>query len=59
MKCLSCDVVLSNAEATRKYKSSGTFVDLCNHCFAPVADSIPVIEGKGANNGQEESFEEE
>lgn len=33
MKCLSCDVPLSDFEATRRYESSGEFVDLCNSCF--------------------------
>lgn len=32
MKCLSCDVPLSDYESTRKYED-GTFVDLCNHCW--------------------------
>lgn len=32
MRCLACNVELSDFEATRKYES-GEFVDLCNHCF--------------------------
>lgn len=33
MKCLACDRILSDFEATRKFSGSGEFVDLCNHCF--------------------------
>jgi len=33
MKCLACDKILSDFEATRKFSGSGEFVDLCNHCF--------------------------
>lgn len=32
MKCLACDVILTDFEATRRYEN-GTFIDLCNHCF--------------------------
>ena len=32
MKCLSCDCILTDFEATRKY-SSGEYVDLCNSCL--------------------------
>lgn len=42
MKCLACDVILTPFEATRRYKSSGDCVDLCNACFRPIADQIPV-----------------
>jgi len=45
MRCLSCDRKLSDYESTRKYASSGTFVDLCNRCFAEIAEDIPDIEG--------------
>lgn len=33
MKCLACDKILSDFEATRRYSSEGEFIDLCNHCF--------------------------
>lgn len=32
MKCLSCDKILSDFEATRKYEN-GEFVDMCNSCL--------------------------
>ena len=33
MKCLACDRILTDFEATRKFHQSKEFVDLCNHCF--------------------------
>lgn len=33
MHCLSCDKVMTDYEATRRYESSGEFIDLCNGCF--------------------------
>lgn len=44
MRCLSCDRRLNARESTRKYSSSGTFVDLCDRCFSYVADDIPDTE---------------
>lgn len=43
MKCRACDCVLSDYEATRRYSSSGAFVDLCNDCFSPIAEDVPTI----------------
>lgn len=56
MRCLSCNHILSDKEATRKYASSRTFVDLCDHCFDTVVDEIPVIEGSGE---QSDPYDEE
>lgn len=47
MRCLSCDKRLNEREATRKYSSSGSFIDLCDRCFATVAEEIPDIEENG------------
>jgi hypothetical protein len=57
MRCLSCDRKLSDRESTRKYASSGTFVDLCNRCFSDVAEDIPDIDGTGID--LVDDFEEE
>ena len=34
MKCLSCDVILTDREATRKSINTGEYLDLCNHCLS-------------------------
>jgi len=44
MRCLSCDKNLTDFEATRKYTSTGGFVDLCNWCFGSIADQMTVLE---------------
>jgi len=44
MKCLSCDVILSDFEATRKYAGSGQFVDLCNKCFKTIDSDVVTTE---------------
>lgn len=44
MRCLSCDVALSDFEATRKYCGTTHYVDLCNKCFGTVEDTLDVDE---------------
>lgn len=34
MHCLACDRILSDYEATRKYKGTQVFIDLCANCFS-------------------------
>ena len=44
MHCKQCDRELTDFEATRMDLRDGTYVDLCNDCFAVVAQFIPVRE---------------
>lgn len=50
MRCLSCNKIMTPKEATRKYASTGTFIDLCDHCFADVEEDIPFVEGVTFND---------
>lgn len=42
MRCLACNTILTDYEATRRYKSTGGFVDLCNHCYNE--SDVPTLE---------------
>ena len=44
MRCLACQRVLSDFEATRRYAESQEFVDLCDVCFECVRGSFDVTE---------------
>ena len=44
MKCLSCDCVLSDFEATRKSATTGEFLDMCNNCFETIKYDVQVLE---------------
>ena len=57
MRCLSCNCVLTDKEATRKYATSGTFIDLCDNCFSDVAEDIPSIDG--IDNGHDDEYGQE
>lgn len=59
MRCLSCNVVLTDFEATRKYKSSGDYLDLCENCFKPIADKVLVIERLDLLTTEDVDFEED
>lgn len=44
MRCLSCNAVLNDKEATRKYKESKEYLDLCDFCFDPIKTDVEVID---------------
>ena len=44
MRCIACDVELTDYEATRRYATSREFVDLCNRCAAVSLDESDVID---------------
>ena len=44
MRCLACNKRLNSRESTRKYSSSGNYIDLCDHCFSFVSEEIPDTE---------------
>lgn len=63
MRCLACNVRLNKRESTRKYASSGTYIDLCDRCFSHVSEEIadvsdgydPTADDLDDNNEIEES----
>jgi hypothetical protein len=44
MRCLSCNEILSDFEATRKSATTNHFIDLCNRCYHTVDDDILSLE---------------
>lgn len=44
MRCIACDVELTDYEATRRYATSREFVDLCNTCSAVSLYDVAVID---------------
>jgi hypothetical protein len=40
MRCLSCNVLLTDYEATVTSAFTGDYLDICNSCFKKVAMSI-------------------
>ena len=59
MRCRACDARLNDREATRKYANAPTvFIDLCNHCFATVADDIPDLESESVADFGDDDVED-
>lgn len=57
MRCLACNVILSDAEATRRYSNSKEFIDLCNKCFHNgVSEQVNYTEREDL--GGEENYDE-
>lgn len=43
MRCLSCNKNLSDFESTRKFASTGEYLDLCNRCYSEVQDDVNTL----------------
>lgn len=46
MRCICCNKNLSDKESTRRAVNTGEYLDMCNGCFASVANSFPSVEGR-------------
>ena len=40
MRCCACDRNLNNFESTRKNKTTGDYLDLCNKCYSTVQQDL-------------------
>lgn len=56
MRCIACDCVLTDIEAKRKGLFSREYLDLCDPCYATVADDVPLATG---NDSLDDSLREE
>jgi len=45
VRCIACDKILNDFELTKKYASSGQFIDMCNRCSAFLSDDHVLVEG--------------
>jgi hypothetical protein len=57
MRCLACNKILNDFEATRKSAITGEYIDLCNHCFQPVERDVEAVVREDLRD--EESFTED
>lgn len=44
MRCLSCNAILSDFEATRKSVNTSTYIDMCNRCYYTISDDVLSLE---------------
>ena len=43
MRCICCDVALSDYESTRKSPETGEYLDMCNRCYKTVDTEIHAV----------------
>ena len=59
MRCLACDAMLTKTEETsRKYKSNGVFLDLCNPCFSTIETDVKTTTRYDSEDYYDDSEEE-
>ena len=56
MKCLSCDCILTDFEATRKSRVTKEYIDLCSSCYSTIAEDLCDIEER--DDTEEEIIDE-
>jgi cytochrome c1 len=44
MRCTCCDRLLNDFESTRKNKSTGEYLDMCNKCHSIIQDDIQTVD---------------
>jgi len=59
MKCIACDVILSDFESTRKEVKYGTFLDMCNRCLVRSDATMETTERYDLYNGEFDAGESE
>jgi hypothetical protein len=50
MKCICCDCILTDFEATRRNARTKEFLDICNSCFEPIKNEFTVVEREDLRN---------
>lgn len=60
MRCECCDVILSGQEATRKFKTSGEYTNMCTKCLSTIDDQVEYTAGNYVkeDNDEEDEFSE-
>lgn len=43
MHCSCCDRLLNDYESTRKSKTTGEYLDICNKCYTSIAYDVPSV----------------
>lgn len=46
MRCMSCNVALTDAESVRKNKATGEYYDLCRDCYQAYKQNLITLEDK-------------
>ena len=58
MRCLSCNCILSDYEATRKSVHTNMFIDLCNRCYGSIQDDLDVVERPDLEHEDAEDYDD-
>ena len=51
MRCYCCQRLLNDFESTRKSKTTGEYLDMCNACVASVSDQLETMDRDDFNEG--------
>lgn len=49
MRCYCCDHILKPSEATRKFKESEEYTEMCDQCLTTIAE-VDTVDGEGKDD---------
>lgn len=58
MRCICCNKILSDFEATRRSVNTNEFLDMCNKCYAPIMRDVPTMEREDLLTNEERNIDE-
>ena len=59
MRCVACNKLLTDFEATRKVAATGEFLGMCNYCFSYSAEDIDTLERHDLKSERDCELEDE
>lgn len=57
MHCVCCDKMLTDYEATRRNVNTNEFVDMCNKCYATIANEVLTLDRQDLKHEDEDDIE--
>lgn len=59
MRCVSCNKILNDYEATTRLSSTLEFLDMCSSCYSTIANDVPTINRQDLRHAVDDETEEE
>lgn len=57
MRCYCCNNILTTQEATRRFKESNSFTDMCTKCLNTIDDDVETVDSDIEFNDEEQDEE--
>ena len=59
MRCISCNKILNDYEATTRLSSTLEFLDMCSSCYSTIASDVPTINRQDLGDAVDDETDED